>query len=306
MEIDNQPNQQTGSNPPQPPVGGPTSPQGPEPTPQGPLPPLPENQSGNDQYQQPTHTKTDVLGIISLVMIFIFPLVGMILGFIGIGKAKKEGYPKTLSMIGAIVNTILVVLGAIVIGLIVMATMNSSTDDYSQELDEFNQVIEAIQQEDGEVTYISDVGNICATKQWPTNLAASVEGNVVGVFSNSQSYPDIYSREYVSLEDSYEEIDSSSPAEVDTLACVSSVNQEPIRVVECDLTIDDEEVKAPMSLRPYQVTVYNAESQEEIGSFIAQPVGTCPFFVTVDPEDNSFDARMDEASFNSGFASVAQ
>lgn len=318
MEMDNQPQQpqqpqqpspQTGPNPGPYPGSTPQQDQGTMnnpasgPSPMGPQPPQPMG-PGGQPYQQPQQQKTDTLGIVSLIMIIIFPLLGAILGFVGMSKAKKEGYSGTLSKVGAIVNTILVVLGAVVVGLLVVATMNTSDElqnDFSQDFDFTN-----TSEESGpyEVSFVSELGNICEGNGWPTNLTASASGNVVGVFSNSATFPDSYSTEYLSLDGELEDVESSTPSTVDTIVCVSSVGQEPIRVVQCDLEINDEEVKAPMSLRPYKATVYNAANQTEIGTFTAQPEDRCPFFVTVNPDDNSFDAGLDEESFNTELAKL--
>ena len=68
------------------------------------------------------HRSTDVLGIVSLVAIalhFIIPfipaLVGTIVGFIGIRKAKREGYSPVLSQVGFWVSLTLLVINIILL-----------------------------------------------------------------------------------------------------------------------------------------------------------------------------------------------
>lgn len=77
-------------------------------------------QPRQDQRDGATN-KTDVLGIVSLVMIIFVPLLGAVLGYVGMKKAKKEGYSPTLSRIGFWVNLALLALGFLALaGLFVM------------------------------------------------------------------------------------------------------------------------------------------------------------------------------------------
>ena len=80
--------------------------------------PLSDNQN---QINQPVGTnenkssQTDILGIISLVIIVVgFNIVGVIIGFIGMRKAKKEGYSPILSQIGFWVNLAITILVTII------------------------------------------------------------------------------------------------------------------------------------------------------------------------------------------------
>ncbi len=66
---------------------------------QAPVPDVVNNPQG--RQTEPT----DILGIISIVMAFAgMQIVGIILGVIGMKKAKQEGYPVTLSKVGLILN----------------------------------------------------------------------------------------------------------------------------------------------------------------------------------------------------------
>jgi len=77
------------------------------------------------QDNSPTPTsKTDVYGILSIVFLFIFSLVGLILGIIGLAKAKKGGYSNTLSVIGVVLNSISVAVFILVIPLLVITTFS--------------------------------------------------------------------------------------------------------------------------------------------------------------------------------------
>lgn len=54
-----------------------------------------------------------VLSILSLVCIFMLPLAGLIMGIIGIRKAKTDAYPNatlTMSIVGVVVNGFLMLL----------------------------------------------------------------------------------------------------------------------------------------------------------------------------------------------------
>jgi heme/copper-type cytochrome/quinol oxidase subunit 2 len=72
----------------------------------------PVNQSNQSQYQNNNQTvsKTDNIGIVSIIMAFLFPVVGLILGIVGRNKAKKEGYSGTLSSIGIVISSTFIVL----------------------------------------------------------------------------------------------------------------------------------------------------------------------------------------------------
>lgn len=88
------------------------------PTPQTP-PPAPAQPAAPVSNTPKDHT--DVFGIISIVMIFLFlHLPGFILGLIGVSKAKREGYSPILSRVGWIINLISMVLSLIVAALFVL------------------------------------------------------------------------------------------------------------------------------------------------------------------------------------------
>lgn len=98
--------------------------QPPSPTDASPAPQSPE-QPMAQQRQQDT---TDVFGIISLVTIFVgFQFVGVILGYLGMKKAKKEGYSPILSQIGFWVNLVISVLVALWIGFMILTIFISAT-----------------------------------------------------------------------------------------------------------------------------------------------------------------------------------
>ena len=74
---------------------------------------------------------TDTFGIVSIVLAFFAPLVGLIFGIIGKNKAKKEGYDGKLSKIGIILNAVFMILGVLFlifyIVLVVLAVNSSTT-----------------------------------------------------------------------------------------------------------------------------------------------------------------------------------
>lgn len=75
--------------------------------------------------------KTDVLGIISIVFAFIgLQVIGLILGLIGVKKAKEEGRSTTLSKIGWILNLVFMIIAAIIIVLflIIGAAASKNSD----------------------------------------------------------------------------------------------------------------------------------------------------------------------------------
>ena len=62
----------------------------------------------NTKIKKPTKnydkSKTDVLGIASIVAAVTLPLVGLVLGIIGLKKSKKQGYSPSLSIIGVCIS----------------------------------------------------------------------------------------------------------------------------------------------------------------------------------------------------------
>ncbi len=86
------------------------------------------------QQAQPQNNPTDILGIISLVCIPTgFQLIGVILGFIGMRKAKKEGHNPILSKIGFWVNLAITILVTILmIGWILLVFVFATTTGVNQ------------------------------------------------------------------------------------------------------------------------------------------------------------------------------
>ncbi len=64
------------------------------------------------------------LGIASLILAFIFPLVGLILGIVAKGKSKSVGKSNGLALAGIIISILGMVTGLIVSGLLVAAGMS--------------------------------------------------------------------------------------------------------------------------------------------------------------------------------------
>ncbi len=80
------------------------------------------------QPQQPpapvAEHQTDTLGIISIVLFFVFSLAGLIVGIIGIRRAKKRGYSATLSIIGTVLNGVAMSFVALILPLLVITTFS--------------------------------------------------------------------------------------------------------------------------------------------------------------------------------------
>jgi Tfp pilus assembly protein PilE len=76
----------------------------------------------NPTQPQPARSGSDVLGILSIVAPFIgMALIGIILGVIGINKAKREGRPTTLSRIGLILSSVFVAIALVGLLLVFLA-----------------------------------------------------------------------------------------------------------------------------------------------------------------------------------------
>jgi Tfp pilus assembly protein PilE len=97
--------------------------------------------------------KTDVLGIISIVMAFIsLQIPGLIIGLVGEKQAKKEGRSPRLSRIGWILNLVILVVAVVVIAkfFAVIPAHRNSVDDagrqadlryFSNKLEEYHQTM---------------------------------------------------------------------------------------------------------------------------------------------------------------------
>lgn len=81
---------------------------------------LPPEQIAQYSTPQPnnsttTQSKTDVLGIIAIVMAFIgLSLIGLIVGIVGIFQANKHNHSKVLSVIAVVINIVITLIVAIV------------------------------------------------------------------------------------------------------------------------------------------------------------------------------------------------
>lgn len=73
----------------------------------------------------PVDHHTDVLGIWSIVLAFLAPLIGLILGIVGMNKAKKRGSPKTLSIIGTVLSAAFMLLAIPIILVVIMLSTSS-------------------------------------------------------------------------------------------------------------------------------------------------------------------------------------
>jgi len=72
---------------------------------------------------------SDTLGIVSIIFAFFSPLIGLILGIIGMKKAKEAGHDPKLSKIGTILSSVFLVLGTLffILYIFVIAASVSTT-----------------------------------------------------------------------------------------------------------------------------------------------------------------------------------
>lgn len=94
---------------------------------------LPNPSQKDEPYFKSPHTPVvksyneDILGIISIVCIFWFPPIGIVIGLVGAHIAKNEGHDPLLSRIGWIINTALTLLGIIALVVFVFILVFSNT-----------------------------------------------------------------------------------------------------------------------------------------------------------------------------------
>lgn len=99
--------------------------QGPPAPPAG-APQYPAAPSAAASYgQAPVSVPGKTLGIVALVVVFFFNLVGLILGYVARSQSKKAGVPNTPAKIAIILGWIFLVLSIIagIIGLVVFVTV---------------------------------------------------------------------------------------------------------------------------------------------------------------------------------------
>ena len=78
------------------------------------------------------------MGIISIVLAFVFSLAGLIVGIIARKKSKDAGFPGTLGTIGAVLSAIFMILGVILAILLTVATANEIENFETNNLQELN------------------------------------------------------------------------------------------------------------------------------------------------------------------------
>ena len=107
----------------------PQPPEQPQPQPYQPVPPV---------YAQQQDNPGQVFGILSIVMIFVFPLLGIVFGALSRSKSKAANMPTGLGTAGLIVNIIITVISTLVVGLFILlaiigaaASTDTATDSDS-------------------------------------------------------------------------------------------------------------------------------------------------------------------------------
>lgn len=98
---------------------GPSEPQNTQPgaAPAAPQPAPPAGGAQPAGGDQPSASGTDpgkTLGIIGLVMAFIFPLIGVVLSGLAMSKSKKAGHKNTIAVIGLVLNIIFLVFSVLI------------------------------------------------------------------------------------------------------------------------------------------------------------------------------------------------
>lgn len=252
---------------------------------------------GGSPVSSGNSSKTDVLGIVSIVLAFFFTLAGLIVGIVGIIQAKKENRKATLSVVGTVLNTIFLLGGIAIFVLFFVLAGNAddSTNNFRDSLDNLESSLEESKNSNAEFVLSSEyqLSDICEGAGWPSNVMASTGANkVYSVMSESTSYPGSFSTSsFVNLadENSY---DGDNPTVLDRVVCMTTEGQEVVSEVSCKLEVDDVEVTGIMSRKNYQATVYDVATRSEIGSFEIAPTSECPFFVSVG-EDYGFVAFPD-------------
>ena len=113
-----------------------TDPQNTDPVPPPPYQGPPAPPAGAPQYpaapsaaaaygQEPLAVPGKTLGIVALIVVFFFNLVGLILGYVARSQSKKAGVPNTPAKVAIILGWIFLVLSIIagIVGLVLFATV---------------------------------------------------------------------------------------------------------------------------------------------------------------------------------------
>lgn len=88
-----------------------------QPTPMAPQQPVPAPQQ---PYAAPQENPGQLFGILSIVLFFVFPIAGLVLGVMSRNKSKAANMPTTLGTIGLVMNIIAVVLGVLYVILMII------------------------------------------------------------------------------------------------------------------------------------------------------------------------------------------
>ena len=107
--------------PPQPPISNNPVPQQPPAGPQWQPPAAPGAPAGVPPYPQQA-ASTNVMAILGLVFVFIFPLAGLVLSIIGLSQAKKRNESRTLPTVGIVVNLVFVVITTLIFAVLMLTT----------------------------------------------------------------------------------------------------------------------------------------------------------------------------------------
>ena len=69
-----------------------------------------------------------LMGILALVMAFVFPLAGIVLGAIGVSMAKRTGSTNSIAKVGLVLSIVFTVIIAVVAIVIVVVSANLITE----------------------------------------------------------------------------------------------------------------------------------------------------------------------------------
>ncbi len=138
-----------------------------------------------------------------------------------------------------------------------------------------------------------ELGVACETGRIPSNLTASTDTHFrVETFQESNTFAGSYSSAYMRNEER-NRTDSDNELNIDGIGCItrqSKVNE----TVDCDFELDDKPIVVKMKRANYDLTLYDAHSGEVIGTAVVESDADCPFFASIDENNEMFASPNDE------------
>lgn len=249
----------------------------------------PSQPTGRDEGQN--------LGIIGLavavVVPFIGPIAGVVLGIMSRNKSRETGHSGTLGLVATVVSAIFVVLGILFFTFVISAASDSEDffNDLSSQIEE--SLDEAAKESGGSITTGTPAGDrpfdslgeldfVCEGEGFPSNAVASTAGSKRIHSMMQRPLSDGFSARSVVIEQEANRADYDAPTNVDFLSCLER-GDVVSESVSCELSDSDDVVKDyPLVSSSFTLKIYDLHNQNVAYEKQLQGDNKCPrFFATI-------------------------